>query len=550
MPSKVTRQPRVLLPTKDTQELRCYLFFLEIAAPAIAGASDVDFWLTHIPQACHFDRAVWHAVVSIGAAYEGYLGNRGNVGLGCPSATFVPQQVNAALKHLLHAPSSPNPQAGWRALTASILFTHLCSIQGFYTQSTIHLAAAKKLLAEFTETDTEVKNGVAFIRSTDNPVSYDTAFSLVSNLEVNSQAIQGGSANAVPKLLDKANSSWRYYTAPTQPVSSRICHHGRCVPSRATPLHMTRAAEAFDSLLKALIMLSHDCAVNVERLALEADRGLFETVIGNQEPHARAFYELSKALAIFSADTASRCRCILPDCSRGPNLASAERERQQKMAIDSLALCQLSCYTLLIRKPHSSFLSAPYLSRLGEGESAAEPLLKEHVSRALGLAESIMQNGPLGRSTGVDGFVPLVPTTLPLFTMAHTPGVDAALRQRVVAILRKYPRCGHQWDSRLAAAVVEAGMAKERELSTRIAHDLERKGRELSEGEYTLETRKRELEKGLRTLPVTADKVYKIGETFTRACSSSAIVRSWAASQGKGFEQDLYPTQPSARRGA
>jgi hypothetical protein len=510
-----------------------------VAAPAIAGVFDADFWLTHIPRTCHVDRAIWHAAVSIGAVYEDYVKSGGGRLQGSRT-TFVAQQFNAAVKYLVHVPRLPSSEARWRALVASTLFTHLCSLQGLYSQSAIHLSAAKSLLLEFTDDEANssrpsnpprqrADKQVSPAWPAHSPVSHEAVLPLVANLETNSQAIQTGSADVAPALLDYANNAWWFYTSPTRPTSSTICLHGRCAPTRVTTDELSRAGRAFGSLLKALMTLSHDSAGNVARLVLEARHGLLETLIGSQEPHARAFWELDAAVEMFLADISDDCGCRLPENFKNHTPSSWQKRQQQKKAIDALLLYRVACYNLLFDRPSTGFSASRRPPASEHSDSSTRVALNERVSHALDAAESILQKEDSYEKIDVIGFVPSLPTTMPLFMMAHTYSVDEALRRRVVAILRKYPRRGHQWDSRLAAGILEASIEEEPGSPTLVTKDTgHQKGEQPAYGGNAYEQSRAERATKQRQLPLATLKVYQISDTFTRACSASAVVRACA----------------------
>ncbi|UPK90119.1 hypothetical protein LCI18_001054 [Fusarium solani-melongenae] len=194
-PSSEIRLPRrnattpmtlgLLLPRRNDQELRSYRFFLDVTASEFAGIFDADFWLTNIPRTCHSDSAIWHAVVSLGAAHQGCQAPR-------PSAIFMD-----ALEER------------WRVLIARVLFTYLCSIQDLHSQSGVHLASAKSLLRELQNSNpiqsklnaTRVNQSKVPEYLTASSVSYKAVLSIIASLELQSQALNNRNANEAPELL-------------------------------------------------------------------------------------------------------------------------------------------------------------------------------------------------------------------------------------------------------------------------------------------------------------------------------------------------------------
>ncbi|RSL55279.1 hypothetical protein CEP53_007162 [Fusarium sp. AF-6] len=431
------------LPRRNDQELRSYRFFLDVTASEFAGVFDADFWLTDIPRTCHSDPAIWHAVVSLGAAHQGYLTNR------CSShadstSPFAVYQYNQAVKHLVHLPSSRTvPEERWRAVIASVLFTYLCSIQGLHSQSGVHLAAAKSLLRELqhpNQLDATRPNQLKTLEYLKtSSVSYKAVLSIIASLELQSQALNNRNANEAPELLrdTDAYTAWRYYTAPNPTDCSRICRHSRCVPTRATPENIARAGRAFQSLLDALILLSQ--RIQPEKAgALGGDGEATENPTSQQQPYARAFHELDTALNGFVSDSSSDCLCFgpLPD-----QLSSSTQHRNK--AIDSLRVFRAVCHPLL-----------DYLM----GDSHAN--LKTHAIQLLDMADSVLGSEARHERSDATEFIPSLSITQPVFVIAAT-GPTLALRRRAMALLRQYPRREGLWDSLFVAAFLKTCLEHE-----------------------------------------------------------------------------------------
>ncbi|WAO88763.1 Zn(2)-C6 fungal-type domain-containing protein [Fusarium falciforme] len=437
------------LPRRNDQELRSYRFFLDVTASEFAGVFDADFWLTDIPRTCHSDPAIWHAVVSLGAAHQGYLASRGSARAESTSP-FAVYQYNQAVKHLVHLPSSRTiPEERLRALIASVLFTYLCSIQGLHSQSGVHLAAAKSLLRELQTSNpsqskldaTQVNQSKVPEYLTASSVSYKAVLSIIASLELQSQALNNRNANETPEILRDvdAYTAWRYYTAPNPTESSRICQHSRCVPSRATPENIARAGRAFQSLLDALILLSQRIRPDKAGSLRSADKAM-ENPISQQQPYTRAFHELDTALNMFVSDSSGNCLCFGP-----PDQLSSSTQHRNK-AIDSLRVFRAVCHPLL-----------DYLM----GDSDAN--LKAHAIQLLDMAESVLGNEARYERSDATEFIPSLSITQPVFVVAAT-GPTLALRRRAMALLRQYPRREGLWDSLFTAAFLEACLEHEIEL--------------------------------------------------------------------------------------
>jgi hypothetical protein len=513
---------RVPLPRNNSQEIRSYNFFLDVTAPTITGVFDVDFWLAEIPRTCHSDPAIWHAVVSLGAVHENYVSRQGAVNGGA-TPMFAIQQFNAAVRHLIHLPSSRTPlEDKRRALTASVLFVYLCSIQGLHFQSIVHLAAAKNLIKE-------AKEGMEAAAPEDanavTPLFFGSLPSIVANLDIQSHTLQSSTAHVAPSFLNgiDAYMAWKHYRTPVGARSSSLCQHGRCDPSRATNANLASAGRAFESLLNALVALSQHNATEVARLVLGGEHDLLATLINRQKPYVCAFRELDAAIAMFVQDTRD-CLCLASSPSSTP--CAPKVHGSQRRAINSLRLFHAVCYPLLLEKPalaltvedgtSSSVIFHPLLpdgapSRVASAESAPIPppdpeaTLTKHFTRMLENAESILQdNAPPTRTSAAD-FTPMLPTTIPLLTMAHTGGLPRALRRRAISLLRRYPRCEGLWDSSLAAALADAVMQREFPSSE-------------NRGEDDEEVK----------VPAASSKVHGVGLTFTGAHSARVTMQTWA----------------------
>lgn len=434
------------LPRRNDQELRSYRFFLDVTASEFAGVFDAEFWLTDIPRTCHSDPAIWHAVVSLGAAHQGYLASQGSARAEPPSL-FAVYQYNQAVKHLIHLPSSRTPpEERWRALIASVLFTYLCSIQGLHSQSGVHLAAAKNLLRELqnfspsqSKLDATQENQYKvpeYLKS--SPVSYKAVLSIIASLELQSQALNSRNANEAPELLRDvdAYTAWRYYTAPNLIEPSKICRHNRCVPSRATPENIARAGRAFQSLLDTLILLSQRVQPDKAGTLGGVDEAM-KNPINQRQPHTRAFHELDTALNMFVSDSSGNCLCFGP-----PGKLSSLKQHRDK-AIDSLRVFREVCHPLL-----------EYLM----GDSDAN--LKAHTIQLLDTADSVLRNDARHERSSATEFIPSLSITQPVFVVAAT-GPTLALRRRAIALLRQYPRREGLWDSLFTAAFLEACLEHE-----------------------------------------------------------------------------------------
>ena len=535
------------LPRKNAQELRSYRYFLDVTAPAIAGVFETDFWLTFVPRACHLDSAIWHAVVSLGAVHEVSINNRRNTPHN--GTEFALQQFNASINQLVRPLASCNVDEKWRALTASVIFTYLCSFQGLHAESSIHLEAAKNLIGELQDieknsnvlTPSNVTNqGKAVITNSPLgavPVPYNDLFSVVACLEITAQLLKTRGATDGPEVLSDADAyiTWRTYSAPPPSVSSKLCEHGKCVPSRATPMNLSHAGKAIKSLLNGLMALSQRDAGDVARLVLEAEQSVLASLIRRQQPYIRAFRELSAAMDAFVADTSSECPCF-----GGPPVTNPS----QRKAIDVLRMYHAACWPLFLDSPTDDMLlldtytplltiqedsarDVVYQRRrgriLGQAPTTnnspamhlrevfkqstydSEEALALHFDTALTLAETVLQNSsPPPRPENASDFIPTLPTTTPLLIMAHISGIPPEMRRRVIDLLRRYPQQEVFLESTFAAALCELIL-----------------GMEASDRHGTLEI------DGAAPETALSNKVYGAGVTYTQAREARVSIQTW-----------------------
>ncbi|KAH8895451.1 hypothetical protein GQ53DRAFT_715107 [Thozetella sp. PMI_491] len=468
----VPRHPRVALPRSNEQELRSYQFFVDVTAPTLAGVFDSEFWMTEIPRICHYDPAIWHATVSLGAVHENYNTAPGTVSTALP-ADFATRQFNASIKHLTQLSSSQDlREERWRALTASILFAYLSSLQGLQAQSELHLTAAKNMIKELENDMTHGPGSGEPIQARifkNSPVPYENLRSIVANLEFHNRYLKLSGMTEAPTLLDDINmyASWRYYSAPRIADSSTLCMHGKCVPSRATPENLARASQVFESLLNALFVQTYQNIPEVGRLAMGDDHMVNETLAHRKQAHARAFGELNAAVNMFVLDTISPCSCFeLPD-NLDPRLATAAASSPRKLPsgqpfdkeIDTLRLFQATCAPLIHNRLSSNAPAEVNLPTADEQE-----MVETRFTEMLDIAERVLKVSSSNPKAGAPDFVPNLSVLRPLLIVGHN-GSTMPIRRRALELLRRYPRLDGLLDSALIAALLEVSMQRELELA-------------------------------------------------------------------------------------
>lgn len=183
-------------------------------------------------------------------------------------------------------------------------------------------------------------------------MSYQSLVSTIANLDADSQALHNSAANCPPVFLSdvEAYTAWRYYATLSLPSSSKVCPHGRCVPSRATHANLARARRAFHSLLHGLVALSQTNSRAKERFVSGGrnDSSALERLIRHQAPYARAFAQLDAAVAMFVADM------VEPDCGCFSSQAAERTAAAAEALVDALHLFRAACYLIFYSPPGCS----------------------------------------------------------------------------------------------------------------------------------------------------------------------------------------------------
>ncbi|KAI3316697.1 hypothetical protein HD806DRAFT_527687 [Xylariaceae sp. AK1471] len=439
---------RVALPRSNLKEVRSYHFFLEVAAPMLAGVFDVDFWIVEIPRACFVDRAIWHAAVSLGAVYEVYLAR--NTPRAVPSADhsyeddFALQQCNLSIRSLTESSSCKTDK--WRTLTASVLFTYLCSLQNLHEQSRMHLTAGQRILEAIQKderkkrlnpTPGEYDQEVVIIRSSPViPVSVPTLQAIIANLESHAKALDNGGLTYETTFNHNYNL-WHFYRAPPSIglVAAPAPLTRPVVLQYATREHVINANRAAESLLYGLVLYSQKISDRLADVIKKGDKESLDALIQGQEPYSRCFAEISSALHAFNIETGA---CI-------DNIQGAEfADRSTFKALLSLRLFVTTIRLLLFRNPESP------------DQQISTTYLCTQYRDIVDLAERILQLDNSDRSS----FIPSPSPTQSLFLVAHS-GLPQTIRRRAISLLRAHPRCSGLWDTTFSAALAEMMMEHE-----------------------------------------------------------------------------------------
>ncbi|KAH8891241.1 hypothetical protein GQ53DRAFT_841628 [Thozetella sp. PMI_491] len=445
-----SRAPALALPRHSLQELRSYRFFIEVTGAACSSLFDAEFWTQELPQACHASPAIWHAAVSLGAIHEAssVLAARGRPRQPGKQKdqlkVFGLEQFNRSIHHLLQ-PSAGSPKAAtWSALTCSVLFTYLCSLQGLNHQAFIHLNAARALLQELaSKKSTKKSRGPAALRASlrpDGPVPVRRLEALVNTLEIQSAAFQNGGLMECYELVTDSDpfNAWRSYNAPAATTISAN-----------RPAAIAHAARAAESLLNGLVVSSQKRADDVAAVASGTDLSKLKDLIEEQEPISRTYRELGIAIRAFTTNN-------LSDGTTSAPKAQKPEKPEQRTAILTLRLFQATVRLLMYRDPETpdttSASETPTPDTPGGRDLAAE------FAMIVDLSEDILKShvSPYGSSS----VAPKPSPSQPLFLVAHS-GFPLETRRRAIEVMRKYPRQEGLWDSLYMAELAELLLARE-----------------------------------------------------------------------------------------
>ncbi|KAI8625426.1 hypothetical protein F5Y19DRAFT_449987 [Xylariaceae sp. FL1651] len=444
---------KVALPRSNSKEVRSYHFFLEVAAPLLAGVFDADFWTTEIPRACFVDRAIWHAVVSLGATYEAYY----LPPLASPAAhsnenSFVLQQCNYSIRSLTD--SSHYIVDKWRTLTASVLFTYLCSLQNLHEQARMHLTAGYKILkviliddrnkrlspepASASKRINYFKEVVDIRGPSTTPVTLATLQVVIANLESHATALDNGDLKH-ETAVNHSYNMWHFYRAPFS--IGRIATRSPLNPPTgiefqwATRENIINANRAAESLLYGLILYSQQNADRLAAVIGKGDKDSFGVLVSGQEPYSRCFAEISAALHAFNVETGACTGNVR-------NMRGAEKSKRK--ALLCLQLLVTTTRLLLFRNPDSP------------DQQVSTAYLCTQYEEIVTISERILQ-----LNSDRTSFIPSPSPTQPLFLVAHS-GFPQSIRRRAISLLRAHPRCDGLWDTNFSAALAEMIMEHEK----------------------------------------------------------------------------------------
>ena len=286
---------RLMFPNKDPDQVRSFRYFLNVAAPSLAGSFSTRFWTEQIPLACHDDPAIWHAVVSLGSVYEDYstLVLMPKEKKLLAKNLFALKQFNQAVQCLTKS-GEDDHKAKWRALIMSTIFTCICEVEGLHDQAKLHFSSGCKLLREVEaeEYGSESQTRPIAVEGSEkparNPVSVAAVRSVLAGLEMRTTGMDSAGLKP-PKLLspdDRSYNAWQTYTAP------KGMPEGRAL----TLENLTNACQAAESLMYTQIMFSKQHENLFMRLYIERTKELMDQLALYQRPMIHCFRELHKGV--------------------------------------------------------------------------------------------------------------------------------------------------------------------------------------------------------------------------------------------------------------
>ena len=418
---------------------------MEVAAPSLAGVFDVDFWLGEIPRACHADRAIWHAVVSLGAVYESFT-SRVMSNVTENSQGFALRQFNLSIRCLTEGFSHGDK---WQALTASVIFACICSIQDLHQEARVHIKAGSRLLRELQEDESRSQKRQSVLRhprkeqdphqkpSATKPVSITPLHGIITRLELHVHTLAHGRDFDSDRTLvadDESFGVWRFYQSPQSSSGQSSLRTSSDIIQYATQGNLIRANRAAEALLNGIIIFSFLHTNEIGLVITKGDTRILRTLITLQEPLARCFSELNAALRLFESET---------------NSVISEHKPSPPNSIKPILT--LTLLLAMIR---------PFLLQdLGPQDQTRRRAA--NYKAIVDLAERILQLD----SDDTRIFTSSLSTTQALYFVASS-GFPRCTRQRALDLLRRYPRREGLWDSELAAKLAELVMISETTIQT------------------------------------------------------------------------------------
>lgn len=463
-----------VLPRKNISELRSYRYFLDVAAPCLAGSFDIAFWTDQVPRACYDDPALWHAVVSLGSVFETYsqLVLTGTRGAPPERNVFALQQFNLAIRHLTDpslsessAVKTPSWDTKWRTLVVSVVFMAICILEGLFDDAHMHFQYGSNLLREIEgelakrqPSKTQRSRGgrkraepAEFMAS---PISLDSLRSLMGSFELRDKVhFEGGDiVNAKIHSSSDIYSAWKAYLDPA-PLPAPNSGAGLSL----TVAKLAEACRASQSLMNAFIMnFAETAGTSVEGFTDEVFDVAGHAVPARYRSLFDTFYNIDAAIATFTREFEME-------------MASSKKRRGQGKT-DQL---QIQLLLLCLRQSHATNRlvlaqfpgPAEFIENLrsGNGQSPPEMLgFGSGCKEILDLTEQILALQHAVRESRLGSATPVFlkpPITTNVFMVALNASTWAE-RKRALALLRR-PQLEGLLEHSMAMSIAEAMLERE-----------------------------------------------------------------------------------------
>jgi hypothetical protein len=167
----------------EPDERRSFHHFRIRTADDLSGCFDSNFWNRLVLQLSHFEPAIKHALIALGAAHENYQAGRVDSFI---SPGLALQQYNRAISFLNHQLSNPSRRTTEVTLICCVIFTCFESVRGNYDAALLHLKSGIDILKSKNLAGEKGKSGdVPYL---DPQTDEDDLIELFTRLDVSASA--------------------------------------------------------------------------------------------------------------------------------------------------------------------------------------------------------------------------------------------------------------------------------------------------------------------------------------------------------------------------
>lgn len=459
-----------LLPRQDMDEVRSYLYFLDVTAPSLAGSFDADFWINQVPQACYSDAAMWHAIVSLSSMYEDHgiaLGGKPQ-----PRNMFALRQYNVAIRLLTQANASfesSSLEHKWRTMTLGAIFTCLCTLEGFYEEAEMHFKYGYGLMNELIHSSvghvpdnptTEALHGqqrdtfgTGMSRLPPSPISIKSLQSILEGFKRRQLTHTFGDDWHALTIHSNDNiyNAWNDYAQLPVPIG------GPSINQASILTTLTHACQVAQSVLTGLMAFR-------QRNSKEADSPSAQDSKPNKIPAASRKKDLVYFFNGIEKITSSVQKDYEAQASQRKGLQTKLAQQQIRLLLLSLQLYHTTNEWLLTRLPDFKVMD-PH----GDGQKKRTPCC----SLILDLAEEVFRLQDDFRKAKLKDTqtIPTPPIMIPIFVIALN-GLRWADRQRALTLLQQ-PRLEGFLEHEMIASMATAILEREMDLAQEYGQSLD-----------------------------------------------------------------------------